>query len=266
MTKDLKHNHLHQPHVLFIGCILALVLSGCQTELKMAKNFVAEKANTRVAVYFPEKAEVKVEYSTQFEKQTDVLQGFNQDMFLDIMYGAYADMMRAYGLDVYVPEDSDNVQVDSLHWLVMLSRTEISGRITEYEDYLFSDTDDFSFKHLLNTVNVASWFEICDGEWKPVLFCEHNLIDGFDSDASYSFFKGLDYSYTIDTLQLDDVYHFAVYLGKVYASYTYDYMMNSYVKAELMKENRYQNYLLRFDPYKKQLRYALEDEFIELSE
>lgn len=249
-----------------LGLLLVLALSSCQVELKLAKNFVAEQSNTRVAVYFPEKAEVKVEYNTQYNMQTDVLQDFSYDLFLDVLYDAYADGLRTYGLDVYVPENPENVQVDSVNWLVMLSRMEISGRITEYEDYLFSDTDEYSYKHPLNTVNVASWFEISDGEWKPVLFCEHNLIDGFDSKTDYSFWAGkIDYSYTIDTLELKDVYNYAVYLGKLYADYTYEYMLNNYVGAELRKRDYYQQLLLRYDPYKKQLRYAAEGEgFIEI--
>jgi hypothetical protein len=253
--------------VLFIALLMVLAFSSCQTELKLAKSFVAEQTDTRVAVYFPEKAEVKVEYAPNYGT-TEVLEGFSQDLFLDVMYGAYADMLRAYGLDVYVPEDADNVQVDSVHWLVMLSRMEISGRITEYEDYLFSDTDEYSYKHPLNTVNVASWFEINDGDWKPVLFCEHNLIDGFDSETDYSFWLGkLEYNYTIDTLKLTDVYHYAVYLGKLYAGYTYDYMMNSYVGAKMKNLNYYYNVLLRYDPYQKKLRYATEnDGFIEMFE
>ena len=306
MTKDLKHNHAHHDfcchggaqalgcipdtweiaghastgsatacndsngrgfvlRVLLIG-LLALLFSSCQTELKLAKKYVASQTDTRVAVYFPEKAEVKVEYNTQYDMKTDVLEGFSYDLFLDVLYGAYADGLRAYGLEVYVPEDADNVQVDSADWLVMLSRVEISGRITEYEDYLFSDTDEYSYKFPLNTVNVASWFEINDGEWKPVLFCEHNLIDGFDSKTDYALWSGkIDYSYTIDTLHLDDVYNYAVYLGRLYAGYTFDYMMNSYVGAELKKRNYMYQMLLRYDPYKKQLRYAEEEDgFVEI--
>lgn len=251
---------------VFIGLFFGLLLTSCQTELKLAKNFVAEQTNTRVAVYFPEKAEVTVEYNTQYDMQTEVLQGFSYDLFLDVLYGAYADGLRAYGLDVYVPEDVNNVQVDSVHWLVMLSRMEISGRITEYEDYFFSDNDEYSYKHPLNTVNVASWFEINDGEWKPVLFCEHNLIDGFDSRTDYSFWTTqFDYRYTIDTLKLEDVYNYAVYLGKVYSGYTYDYMMNSYVGAEMKKKDYVYQTLLRYDPYKRQLRYAEEEDgFVEV--
>ena len=252
--------------VLFIALFMVLALSSCQTELKLAKKFVVERSNAQVAVYFPEQAEVKVEYNTQYGKQTEVLNGFSQDLFLDVMYNAYAEMLRTYGMEVYVPEDIENVQVDSLHWLVMLSRMEISGRITEYEDYLFSDTEEYSYKHLLNTVNVASWFEINDSVWKPVLFCEHNLMDGFDSKTDYSFWENkLSYNYTIDTLQLKDVYNYAVYLGRLYAGYTYDFMMNSYVGAELKKRNYLYQIMLRYDPYKKQLRYAEEgDSFVEV--
>ena len=252
---------------LLLFVLLSLFFSSCQMEKKLAEQFVAEQTQTRVAVYFPEQADVKVEYNMQYG-QTEVLQGFSQNLFLDVMYEAYADMLRIYGLDVYIPDDIDNVQVDSTHWLVMLSRMEISGRITEYEDYLFSDTDEFSYKHPLNTVNVASWFEINDGEWRPVQFCEHNLMDGFDSKANYSLWSGqVDYEYTIDTLKLTDVYNYAVYLGKLYAGYTYDYMMNSYVGAKTNNVNYYYNVMLRYNPYKKHLFYAEEgDMFIEIDE
>jgi hypothetical protein len=241
------------------------LLTSCQTELKLAKKYVAERQGIQAAVYFPEKAEVTVEPAPKYGS-TQVLNGFNQDLFLDVMYNAYSKEMEQYGVEVYVPEDIDQVPVDSTHWLVMLSRMEISGRITEYEDYLFSDTDEYTYKHPLNTVNVASWFEINDSVWLPVLFCEHNLMDGFDSKTDYSFWTGsLDYNYTIDTLELKDVYNYAVYLGKLYAGYTYDYMMNSYVEEGLKKKGYSYQLLLRYDPYRKQLRYADEDDyFIEI--
>lgn len=249
--------------LMFFLCVLAL--SSCQTELKLAKKYQAEHSSIQAAVFFPEKAEVKTEYNMTYG-QTEVLNGFNQDMFLDVMYNAYAQTLGDYGVSVYVPDDIDQVPVDSTHWLVMLSRVEISGRVTEYEDYLFSDTDEYTYRHPLNTVNVASWFEVNDGDWKPVLFCEHNLMDGFDSKTDFSFWtQKIDYTYTIDTLALQDVYNYAVFLGKLYAGYTYDYMMNSYVGTELKKKGYSYQLLLRYDPYKKQLRYMEEDDgFVEI--
>lgn len=238
--------------------LVALALSSCQTELKLGKKYRAERPHIQAAVFFPEQAEVKTETDATYG-QTELLKGFDQDLFLDLAYNAYADAMEVYGVEVYVPNDIDNVPVDSVHWLVMLSRMEVSGRITVYEDYLFSDTDEFSYKFPLNTVNVASWFEINDGEWLPIQFCEHNLIDGFDSKTDYSFWENkIDYKYSIDTLELKDVYNYAVYLGKLYAGYTYDYMMNRYVGKELAKKNYGYQLMLRYDPYKKHLRYAEE--------
>ena len=268
MMGKLSHNPNASGFVCFVGFVILLVLSGCSTEMKLAKRYMAERPYIEAAVYFPEKADVKVEYNTQLAKKTEVLKDFNQDLFLDVMYNAYAKAMGDYGVEVYVPEDFENIQVDSTHWLVMLSRTEISGRITEYEDFLFSDNDGFDYKHALNTVNVASWFEINDGEWRPVQFCEHNLMDGFESKAGFSILtNSIDYSYTIDTLKLEDVYNYAVYLGKLYAGYTYDYMMNSYIGEEMEKMNYSYQTLLRYDPYKKKLLYEAEDDgFIEITE
>lgn len=256
----------------FVGLVLSLLMvslfPSCQMEKKLAKQYMANRPNIAAAVYFPDEAEMKVEYNAQLGKKTEVLNGFDQDMFLDVMYNVYADAMADYGVEVYVPEDPDNVQIDSTHWLVMLSQMEISGIITVYEDYLFSDTDEFSYKHPLNTVNVASWFEVNDGDWRPVLFCEHNLMDGFDSKTDFSIWTNtVDYNYTIDTLHLDDVYNYAVYLGKLYAGYTYDYMMNSYIGKELMKKGYAYQIMLRYDPYEKKFRYAEEDDcFIEIKE
>ena len=52
----------------------------------------------------------------------------------------------------------------------------------------------------------------------------------------------------------------------LYAGYTYDYMMNSYVGAELKKMGYAYQLLLRYDPYRKQLRYADEDGFVEIND
>ena len=66
--------------------------------------------------------------------------------------------------------------------------------------------------------------------------------------------------------KLKDVYNYAVYLGKLYAGYTYDYMMNDYVDTEMAKKNNdWNRFPLRYDPYKRQVIYAEEgDWFIEI--
>ena len=78
---------------LIIAIVTVLALSSCRTDMKLAKAFVAEHTGIQAAVYFPEQADVKVEYNTQYERKTEALDGFSQDLFLDVMYDAYADAM-----------------------------------------------------------------------------------------------------------------------------------------------------------------------------
>lgn len=251
---------------LFLIVSLLLFFTSCNTELKLAKRFVEENQQIPVAVLFPETAEVKLEYNHQYG-QTSVLDGFSQDLFLDVIYNSYAEGLRDFGLDVYVPENLDSISIDSTHWYVLLSQMEITGRITEYEDYLFSETDNYSYKYPLNTVNVAAWFDVNNGEWLPVMFCENNLIDKFSSRKDYNAWTAkMDYDHLIDTLELGDVYDFGAYLGKQYASYTYNCLMKKFVETEMAKAyNLIPSMYVKYDPYRKKFYYDTSDDwFIEV--
>ena len=243
------------------------LLSGCSVEKRYAKSFIQQSQNVQVAVYFPESANVTNKLNIALNRYSSVLEGFSQDEFLDIMYNAYAERLRDYNLNVYIPENPDDVLVDSVHWLVTLSNVEITGKIIEYEDYVFYDSDENFYKHNLNAVNVASWFELNNGNWLPVQFLEHNLLDGFASKADGGWLQALNYSYSIDTLKLADVYNYAAYLGKLSAGYTFDAFMNHYISDELKKFNGEPALYLRYDPYRKMYVYLYmddDDKFIEM--
>ena len=92
-------------HIL-IGFIAAIMLSGCGSEFKLANSFLWQSQKTKVAVYFPETAQVTLIQDTD-GSYSQVLDSVNQNQFLDILYAAYADALRHYDLDVYIPEDQD---------------------------------------------------------------------------------------------------------------------------------------------------------------
>lgn len=249
-----------------ILCLLvALFLCSCGSEIVLSNRFVGQSKNTRVAVYFPEEAEVSL-IQDDDGTYSRVLDSVDQNQFLDIMYEAYADGLRKYGLDVYVPDDPENVQVDSLHWLVILTKVEMQGLFTEYVDQLFDFDDDYEYTFSLNTVNVASWYDVNDGEWLPTLYDEFNLCDDFDSHVTYSRENGTQYHYNITPLKAQDVYNFAVYLGKRHAAFTYDYMMNRFVAAGMKTKNEIPRFKLRWDPNESTYYFQLDGEgFIELN-
>ena len=249
---------------IIIGIVIAITLSSCGSEFKLANQFVGQSRNMQVAVYFPEEAKVTLIQDND-GTYTQVLDSLNQDMFLDIMYSAYADELGRYQVNVYIPDDPDFVQVDSTHWLVLLSQVEIQGLFTEYVDELFDFIDEYAYNFSLNTVNVASWFDVNDGEWHPTLFDEYNLTDAFSSHVTYSRQEGTQYHYDITPLQLKDVYDFAVFLGKRYAAFTYDYMMNRYVETGMVAKQQLPRFKLRWDPYEKLFSFQQEGEgFIEV--
>lgn len=246
-----------------------LFLSSCTIEKRYAKSFVEQSKGAQIAVYFPESATVTNKLNIELNRYSTVLDGFSQDEFLDIMYNAYAERLRDYNLNVYIPDNPDNVIIDSVHWLVMLSRTEITSQIVEFEDYVFYNSMENFYKHNLNAVNVASWFELNNGTWLPVQFVEHNLLDDFTSKADAGWFQALNYDYSIDTLKLTDVYNYASYLGKLYAGYTFDAFMNRYISDELKKSQGEPALFLRYDPYRKMFVYLYmddDDKFIEIAD
>lgn len=248
---------------IVIGLVIGLTLASCGTEMKLATRFVDNASQVHAAVYFPEAAKVTL-VKDEHGNATRVLDSLDQNAFLDIMYAAYAAQLRSYGVDVYIPEDQDHVEVDSLHWLVVFTQMEIQGRITTYTDEYYDFVNTYEYQVPLNTVNVAAWFDINDGEWHPTLFYEHNLMEDFKSsvvrkDGEYK------YDYSVDEMSTDDIYNYAVFLGKLYADYTFTDMMNKYVGAEMTKQNSAPRFKIRWDPQEKSFFFVDEGEgFIEL--
>ena len=249
-----------------IGLLMAMLFASCSSEFRLAKTFIDSSDQVQVAVYFPEMADIAFVVNDEGE-YPKVLDSIDQNQFLDIMYAAYAEELRAYKLNVYVPDDPERVQVDSLHWLVILSKVEMQGLYTEYVDHLYDLFDEYDYSFSLSKVNVASWFDMNDGEWQPTLFDEFNLQDDFRSWVTGNRRTGTKYHYEITPLKANDVYDFAVFLGKRYAAFTFDYMMNRSIQLKMAAKRKYPHFKLRWDPHGESYYFQMEEDgFIELKE
>lgn len=244
--------------------VMLMAFSSCSTEMKLASRFVKENPPVKAAVYFPEEAQVTL-IPNEEGVYSHVLDTLDQNAFLDIMYAAYADELGRYGIEVVVPDDIEAVVTDSTYWMVLLSKVEIQGLFTSYVDYLFDLVNEYEFPFSLNTVNVASWFDINDGEWHPTQYYEYNLMEDFSSHVSMRGREGPQYHYDITPLKTSDVYDFAVFLGKRNAANTHSYMMNSYVRQEMAKTGAEPRFKMCWDPYEKTFYYLEEGEgFVEV--
>ena len=248
---------------LLLSLLSLLLLASCGTETRLAKRFVQQSKNVRIAIYFPETALVSDARRIDSTYTYPLIDSLNSDLFLDIMYSSYSEELKKYNLDIYRPDDPDNIQVDSLHWLAMLTQVSIEESTIEYMDYGYGPRD-YRYYYPLKCINVASWFDFNNGEWSNTQFHELNLTDGFSSEASYRH-STFNYSYQIDTLHIANVYNFAVFLGKVYAAYTYDFFMNDFIATEMRRMSLKPNGKLRYDPSdNKFYYYSKEEGFYEL--
>lgn len=257
MNKMRRINYLV---ILLVGGLLA----GCSMERRLAYDFVSKSEQAKVAVYFPQQVEFKNCRGAEHGDTLVALKDVDKALFLQIMHNSYLRTLEEYKLELYTPDDDNEIQVDSMHWLVSLSNMEVQEMVSLQEDSWIVGEERVTYELFLNTVNTASWFELNNKEWSPLLYVERELKDDFDSKIDFSYYSGaVNYSYYIDTIQADDVYSYAVFLGKLYAGYTYDYFLNAFVRDKMLEKDRHPSVYYRYDPYMKQLQRSVDgDRFV----
>jgi hypothetical protein len=99
-----------------------------------------------------------------------------------------------------------------------------------------------------------------------VYFATDLITDDMQGAFSYDIFTGnIKYTYNIDSLKVSELYKFAYQLGRTYAGYTFDFLLNTYLDKALPKQERSDNYW-RFNPYDKTFFPAYDDRLVPLDE
>ncbi len=162
------------------------------------------------------------------------------------------------------------MQSDSNAWMINIAQLELEEEDYEYRD----ETEYYGYvyyhDHLLKAVNVNSWFEINelnsnDGK-NNVYYATNTITDDLNSSYDFDIFtEKVVYRYDIDSLDLPGLYEYVYLLGRIYATYTYDYLMNKYISQKQgfpMKKTE----LLRYYPPNGTFFQAGENRFISLDE
>ncbi len=261
--------------------LLLLLLAGWamgQSERKTARIFVKKMAGTPVVVSPPPflyKYNLKTEildtlvYKNNRQKDSilwvhsDFIRKINDSVFIARFMAGYRSELAKYGFRLTAhPADSN-------YYRVQVAQVEL-----EEQYYLFSDTayygnDVYVHRQKLNALDVSSWFALkgplVTGKNGKVLFAENLLTDNVDGHFDIDPFSGnLKYLYTLDTLTVKKIYQYAQNLGRTYAGYTFDYLLNVFLTKELPSSHRSDRYW-RYDPYRKKFFVAYDDRFIPLN-
>jgi hypothetical protein len=270
--------------LLFI--LIASVVYGCGLERKLAINFTKNEVPGYTLLLGPEfvyKSNLKKEIldslgikdSTLFDSvlmaNSTLVQYVDDSMFIANYLLGYQKELKVFGFKVFREDASDAFfDIDSNAFIINVAQLEIEeSNYTQRDDISLYDTY-YYHDHVLDAATVSSWIEVNkinpDIKEKHVYFASDMITDDLQGEFLYDYFsEKIKYVYEIDTLKYTDLYDFAYRLGRTYAGYTYDLILNNYLKKNV-PEDKLSGKYWRYNPELKNLFYATEDKFIPLDQ
>ena len=279
----MKKFYLKKLGILFV--LLVVGLSSCTIEQNIARKFKKDPGGVTVMLLFPDfiyKNNLKEEKlnlpdsmnenmkdSILFESSL-YLKEINDSLFLKNYYNALSNELKLYGVSVFEESAMDSFLtfVDSAY-IFNLAQVGMEEYIyTATADEIIGEEDFYEFSIDLNAIDVNSWYEATRINSEklifPVLYASHNIYD--DVKGRFKYLPLTDkvrYHYKIDTLKTEQLYKLAEYIGRTYASYIYDYLLNVFV-FENMPEGQRPTYYIHYNRWANMFEPAYQDRFIEL--
>lgn len=221
----------------------------------MAKTYIESIPSTELMVLMPDyvfKTSLKqyeVEGAEKLDEQaldsillnqSIFLQFISDSTFLETFKASYIKELQSLKYTVFSSEQMGSfLAVQDPEVIINIAQIELEEYVLPIRDeelvyeYLFYKEVD------LNAVSLSSWFELSrmnseEELAKEILFASHYVLDDFEGDFKFYPFSGeIKYAYKIDSLLINDIYGLADFLGRKYAGYTNDYLMNTYVYKNL---------------------------------
>jgi hypothetical protein len=270
--------------VLFI--VLIAFSASCNVEKNLASKYVSAN-NTRSILVFPADFVFKVNQRKEIldslnitdESQFDsvlyansvYLQHLNDSLFLANYTLGYKKELKALGFQVYDQDQTQAfLQLDSNAYVANIAQIEVEETLYDYRAGQNIYGHYYYYDFLLNAFVVNSWIEFkkVDNHTneEQLYFATDIITDDFEGNFHADVFAGeMRFVYNIDTLQNESLYDFAHLLGRKYASYTLDLLLNKFLDENTPEGKRSENYW-RYDPYRKDFFPEEENKFIPMEE
>lgn len=241
-----------EPYKNLAVFFLILILSGCSLEYKLARSFVEEAEKPALMfigadyLYKTSLKEKDISQAGEMDQfaldsalyyQSRFLQNIEDERFMKTFEHAYIQELQELGFDVYREYQMDAFLLrEGPSFMINMAQMEM-------EEYYYSLRDEEVFDGYryykdvdLNAVGLNCWFELSlmNSDDKKILYASNYTMDEYQGSFRYYPFTGeVSHQYEIDSLSVGNVYNFAGILGKKYAGYTFDYIMNMYIYSNL---------------------------------
>ncbi|PKP32370.1 MAG: hypothetical protein CVT99_04935 [Bacteroidetes bacterium HGW-Bacteroidetes-16] len=263
--------------------VLALSIQACTIERKTAVAFTKKANVTSLIVLQPDQL-FKINQKLYMldslgpvdkDREAEVLlenslflKDLNDSRFIDNYMLGYKNELARFGFHVYDALTMDQLPAkDSNVIQVSVAQIELEETLYPFRDETQIYGQNYFHDHQLNAVFVNSWFDITPLNNKSsIYFATDMLVDQVESTFDYDVFSDqVRYMYNLEPMSTDMLYQFAYDLGRVYAGYTFDYLLNTELDRVLLPEERTDRYW-RYDPFSQTFFLAGEDRFISLEE
>lgn len=281
---DDNMKQLHGSIKTFCIAILIVAAVSCSLEKKLAIEFASSAKTKNILVLAPGhlfKTNLKTyimdslgiaddeSKDSLLLLHSEYLSDLNDSLFIaNYMFG-YTNALGKFGFRVFGQDRTEQfLRNDSNSYQVNIAQIELEETLYTFRDEVTVYDEHFYHDHNLNAVYVNSWFEINnldeDSPGQGIYFASDMITDIADGTFDYDIFSGrVRYMYNIDSLEMEVLYDFAYRLGKEYAGYTFDLLLNDELNRKIDPGIRSSKYW-RYDPVNRVFFPATDDRFAPL--
>lgn len=247
------HTRFTRPLLLFFVVALS-GLTSCLPEQKIARTFINARNVFSLEVTPPalifkynHKGEEIGGFDTLTDQQKDsalwdhshFMRRLSDSLMLELYVNNFIGELRDLGFNVYIgPTDDTAFTNSSQSYTLDIAQLQLDEYLYPYEDEeTISDTT-YIKRINLNAIDFSTWFELrkagSKNRNKRVLYSTSTIYDSFDGRYFTDMFtSSVRYTYSIDTISVQDIYNGMSYLGQKHAGYLYDFFMNQYISQNM---------------------------------
>ena len=260
---------------LFIIFTFLILLSSCYPEYKLAKSYIDAEQDNSIMILpidYLFKTNLKaIDIGDTSDMSEWEIKEISDSVFLETFINSLIMEFEKLGFDVYTESYIDSfLFFQTPAYIFNIAQLELEEHEFEFQDSELIRGTEYYKKLQLNAITINSWLEISalnsDDEGRDLFFADETIADIVDGYFGQNLISGnVKYNYRIIEMDAEIVYRYAEMLGRRYAGYTYDYLMNEYIKQNF-PSNKKLRFYMHYNRENKTLDPADEDRFFEMKE